>query len=442
MSVPVSATLAINEALEKRRRAGLPVLPLGFGEAGLPVHPALREALSAHGHHNSYGPVTGLPELRTAAAGYWQRRALPADPDLMIVGPGSKPLLYGLLLSLGGDVVVPAPSWVSYAAQARLTGAQPVHVPAAPGQGGVPQPELLETAVTQARSLGRDVRSVIVTVPDNPTGTVPSRDTVERLAEVARELDLVIVSDEIYRDLVHDDVTLVHSPAEFAPERTVVTTGLSKNLALGGWRMGLARFPDSAAGQQLHSGVAGVASEIWSSPATPVQHAAAFALSEPDQLVERVDRSRRLHGAVARAVCDRLTSAGIPVPTPQAAFYLYPDFQPWREHLAAHGVTSGAELATYLLDSYGMGTVPGAEFEGGDKALRIRLATSMLYGTDEAEQCAALAAEEPTELPWIRAHLDRLETILQELAPGGGDDGATRGHDEATRGHDDVTSAH
>lgn len=415
MSIPVSATLAVNEALAERQRAGLPVLPLGFGEAGLPAHPLLRETLSAHGHRNEYGPVAGLPGLRAAAAGYWERRQLPTDPDLVITGPGSKPLLYSLLHSVGGDVVIAAPSWVSYATQVQLAGHWPIHVPVAAGQGGVPQPELLETAVVQARQLGRTVRAVVVTTPDNPSGTVPPRETVERLAEVARNLDLVIISDEIYRDLVHDPRTVVHSPAELAPERTVVTTGLSKNLALGGWRLGLARFPSSPTGRELHAATRGLASEIWSSPAAPIQHAAEYALREPAELMERIEQSRRLHGAVVRAVARQLTSAGVALPAPQAAFYLYPDFDAVSEQLARHGVSTGPELAGLLLDTYGMGTVPATEFEGGDKALRLRLATGLLYGRNETERLAALAADDPTQLPWIRAHLNRLDEIIDDL---------------------------
>lgn len=419
MPVPVSATLAINEAMEERQRAGLPVLPLGFGEAGLPVHPALRDALSTEGHRNGYGPVAGLPLLRSAAAGYWERRALPTNPDLVVAGPGSKPLLYSLLHSLGGDVVIAAPSWVSYATQAHLTGHRAIHVPTAPGQGGLPQPDLLETTVVQARRLGRDVRAVVVTTPDNPTGTVPARDTMQRLAEVASALDLVIISDEIYRDLVHDPRTVVHSAAEFAPERTVVTTGLSKNLALGGWRLGLARFPDSPVGHRLCAAVTGVASEIWSSPAAPIQHAAAYAFTEPAELTERVEQSRRLHGAVARAAAAHLSAAGAAVPAPQAAFYLYPDFEPVSAHLSRVNVRTGVELSDFLLDRYGMGTVPAAEFEGGDKALRLRLATSQLYGHTEAERLTALSAADPTQLPWIQAHLDRLRDILEDVLTAG-----------------------
>ena len=88
--MPVSATLAANEAMAARRRRGQPVLPLAFGEAGLPVHPALRDALAAAAANNSFGPVAGHPALRSAAAGYWQRRGLPTRPDAVVCGPGSK----------------------------------------------------------------------------------------------------------------------------------------------------------------------------------------------------------------------------------------------------------------------------------------------------------------------------------------------------------------
>jgi aspartate aminotransferase len=158
MPVAISATLAANEALDHRRRAGLPVLPLAFGEAGLPVLPALERELATAAGRGAYGPVAGSTDLRAAAAGYWRRRGLPADPGLIVAGPGSKPLLYGLLLAIGGGVVVPGPSWVSYAAQTRLMGAEPIFVPTPPGEGGVPDPEALREAVTIERAAGRAVR--------------------------------------------------------------------------------------------------------------------------------------------------------------------------------------------------------------------------------------------------------------------------------------------
>jgi aspartate aminotransferase len=417
-SRPVSATLAANEALAARRRQGLPVLPLAFGEAGLPAHPALRDALAAATASNSYGPVAGHQSLRSAAAGYWQRRGLAASADSIVCGPGSKPLIFGLMLAAGADVAVPRPSWVSYAAQASLIGARPQFVPAAPGEGGICDPAALGAAVRAARAAGRKIRSVVVTLPDNPTGRLPRPATVRALCDVAAEHDLIIISDEIYRDLVHDPAAPLLSPAAVAPERTVVTTALSKSLALGGWRIGAARLPEGPLGGWLQDQLLGIGSEIWSAPAAPIQRAAALAFSEPAELSERVAASRRLHAAVCRAVAGLCAAAGLDVPPPQAAFYVYPDFEPWRGHLARrHGVTTSAGLAGLLLERYGAGTLPGSAFGERPVALRLRLATGLLYGETDEQQEAALAAPDPLALPWIAAELARLGEILVDLAP-------------------------
>jgi len=416
--IPLSATLAANEILIRRRQAGEPVLPLSFGEAGLPVHPALKAALAGAAGRNAYGPVAGLPALREAAAGYWTRRSLPTAPDAVISGPGSKPLLFGLLLAIGADVAVPQPSWVSYAAQAGLTGARPHFVPTPPGEGGICDPAPLVRAVEGARAAGRRIGAVLATVPDNPTGRLGDPATVQNLAEVATAYDLLVISDEIYRDLVYGPAPALASPVDFAPERTVVTTGLSKSLALGGWRIGVARLPDGPLGAALHGRLLGIGSEIWSAAAGPVQEAAALAFGEPPELAGRIARSRSLHETVCRAVADRFAAAGVLVPEPQAAFYLYPDFAPWREHLAMrHGVTTGAGLADLLLDRYGVGVLPASAFGEDGSVLRVRVATGLLYGDTDAQREQALAAADPARLPWIAASLGRLEEVLADLAP-------------------------
>ena len=415
--IPVSATLAANEAMAARRRRGLPVLPLAFGEAGLPVAASLRAALAGSTARNGYGPVAGQGALRSAAAGYWRRRGLPTDPDAVICGPGSKPLIFALLLAIGADVAVPSPSWVSYAAQADLIGARSHFVPAPPGEGGICDPERLAAAISAARAAGRRIGAVIVTLPDNPTGRLARPDTVRALCRVADEHGLVIISDEIYRDLIHDPAAAVLSPAAIAPHRTVVTTALSKNLALGGWRIGVARMADGPLGRSLREAVLGAGSEIWSSPAAPIQQAAAVAFAEPPDISERIARSRSLHASVVRAVAGRCAAAGLLVPPPEAAFYLYPDFEPWRGHLReAWAVTTGAGLARHLLERYGAGVLPASAFGESARALRIRIATGLLYGEDDAQREAALQAAEPVTLPWIAAALDRFGEILADLA--------------------------
>lgn len=414
--VPMSATLAADEALARRRAAGERVLSMASGEIGLPVLPALADRLAAAATENAYGSVPGSPALRTAVAGYWERRGMPVDPDLVVAGPGSKSLLFAVLLAIGGDVIVPVPSWVSYAAQARLVGARPIPVPIRPGQGGVPDPARLREAVADARASGRRPRAVIVTVPDNPTGTVASEATVRELAATARELDLIVVSDEIYGDLVYDGSAPAVSPALHAPERTVVTTGLTKNLAVGGWRTGVARLPDGEPGRALHTRLVAVASQIWSSPPAPVQAAAAYAFGEPPEVVERVAASRRLHETVVRAVAGRFTAVGAKLHPVAATCYLYPDFEPLRDHLAdAHGVHDGDALAALFSERYGIGVLPASAFGEPGRPLRIRAATSHFYGETAERRTAALEAADPPALPWIRESVDRVGEALADL---------------------------
>ena len=414
----LSATLAIDELLAARRRRGEPVLPLGFGEAGIPVHPVLRHALADAVGCNSYGPVAGLPALREAAAGYWARRDLPTDPDAVICGPGSKALLYGLVAAIGGDIAVTQPSWVSYAAQASLAGVTAHLIPACADQqgGGVPDAMALTRAVLAARARHRPIRAVIITLPDNPTGTLAAASRVRAVCAVAERYDMVIISDEIYRDLVYDDGPEFETPCSFTSERTVVTSGLSKSLALGGWRLGVARLPDGQLGHELRGRLLAIGSEIWSAPANPIQHAAAYAYGEPAVLTDYIGQSRRLHAAVARAVADRFAAAGASVRRPQAAFYVYPDFGPLADLLMGrYEVTSDDGLADLLLRRYGVGVLPASAFGEQAGRLRLRVATAMIYGETEEQRRMALAADDPCELPWIAAALGRLEEVLADL---------------------------
>lgn len=418
LQVPVSATLAANEALARRRERGEQILPLAFGESGLPVLPRLTAELASTADLGAYGPVAGSEELRAAAAGYWSRRGLPTSPDFVLAGPGSKALLFAALLALGADVAVPRPSWVSYAAQARLLGVTPVFVPVAPGEGGCCDAAELDVAATAARKAGLPIGAVLVTLPDNPTGRLASPRSIRELCAVAERQDMIIISDEIYRDLIHNPTAPFPTPALIAPERTVVTTALSKNLSVGGWRLGVARLPAGKTGAALRERLLGIASEIWSAACTPMQHAAAVAFSEPTEVADRIARSRSLHAVVCQEAARICIAAGLELAPPQAAFYLYPDFAPWRRHLSSKfGVVTGADLASLLLNQYGAGTLPASAFGEEPSALRLRLATGLLYGDTDDQREAALASPDPIGLPWIGAALHRLAEILDDLQP-------------------------
>lgn len=413
MTSALSPTLAINEAVRRRLARGDRIVHLGFGEAGLPVHPLLREALERSSGANAYGAVAGSSALRSAIAGYYARRGLGTAPEQVLVAPGSKALLYALLATLDGDLVLPRPAWVSYEPQARLAGKRVLRLDIPAEAGGVPDPAQLGESISLARKRGLEPRILVLTHPDNPTGTFASADLLESVLGVARESGLAVVSDEIYAELAHAPGKFV-SAATIDPD-VILTGGLSKSHALGGWRIGMLRAPASDAGHSLVEGVTSVASEIWSCLAAPIDAAAAVAYDEPTELVEFVSAARELHRTVSRAVFEVVASAGIACRPPTAGFYLYPDFAPLRGPLAERGITTSVDLAEQLLEEFAIAVLPGSAF--GDDALRVRLATSLLYGDTDQERWESLAAgSEAAELPRVRSALRALDAALATIA--------------------------
>jgi aspartate/methionine/tyrosine aminotransferase len=405
----------MNELVRARMEAGQRVVHLAFGEAGLPVHPSLVELLREHAGANRYGAVAGAPALREAVAGYLGRRGVPSSPELIAMAPGSKPALFALISAIDGDVVIPRPSWVSYAAHAALAGRAVVRVPTGTG-GGVPDAAELVSALDRADAQGLNPGIMVLTVPDNPTGTVAEPDEIARVLDIASERGLAVISDEIYRDLAFDQDRLV-TPGMARPDEVFVTGGLSKSLALGGWRIGFARFPDTEAGNEIRARVLSLGSELWSCLSSPVGEAARFAFGDPPELTDYLDRARRLHRSVNRAVYDLFIRHGAHCHPPQAAFYLYPDLDPLRGRGAVtpDGM-GGGELARLMLDDLGVAVLPGTAFGDLESALRFRVATSLLYGSSDAERLEAMASEEPTRLPWIAGQLAALDAGLAALS--------------------------
>ncbi len=377
-SAPIlSPTLATHEEVTRRIDAGEDILHLAFGEAGLPVHPLLRDALAAGSNEGGYGPVAGEAMLRRSVAGYYARRGLETDASQIVVGPGSKALLFALLLALDGDLVLPKPAWVSYAAQAALARKAVLRVSIPAESGGIPDPDSLEGAVARARSNGQDPRVLLITHPDNPTGTMASREALARTLEVADSCGLFVIADEIYRDLAYDESAFV-SAAELDDANCILTGGLSKSLALGGWRIGVLRVPLTARGHDLGKRVCAIASEIWSCIAAPIAEAA----------------------------------------WPTAAFYLYPDLTSSRHRLTERGIDSGVSLARVLLEEFGIAVLAGAAFGDDPEALRFRVAASLLYGANDDARWAALEASSAgcaAQLPGVVEAATRLRTALESV---------------------------
>jgi aspartate aminotransferase len=256
----------------------------------------------------------------------------------------------------------------------------------------------------------------VLTCPDNPTGTLAGADTVAEVCRIADSFGLAVVSDEIYRDLRHDPAAGFRSAAELLPDRTVVSTGLSKTLGLGGWRIGALRLPPGPWGRHLQARVTAIASDLWSGLAGPLQAAGAYAFAEPADVRDRVRAAARMHGALARAVHRLVVARGASARPPTAGFYVYPDLERHRAALLARGVRDAAGLQRLLLDRYGIAVLGGHHLGDHPHLLRFKIATSLLCGDSAAEQELTLLAPDPTTLPHVRSALGRLAGALDDLA--------------------------
>lgn len=401
-----SATLRINEQMQAFARKGERVVNLGFGEAGLPVLPVLRELVAANSARNAYPPVQGGEGARTAVAGYFTRRGITATPDLCLMAPGSKAILYGLLACLPGDLILARPSWVSYAAQGSALGKQIVWCDAPESAGGIPDPDQLTQVIDEARASGLNPHIMVITSPDNPSGTVASSAQLAALARIAKAQDLVVISDEIYRDLAYDSARYT-SIAELIPDQTIVTAGLSKSLALGGWRIGVARFPVTGFGESLYDAFVGLASEVWSGMPIFLESVVEYVFADPEDVTMRIEESRRLHSVVSHAIYDILKDAGASVRAPVGGFYLYPTFA-GTEFAKRLAVTNDEMFADALLHKHKIAVLPGTAFGDFPSRLGIRVVTSMLYGATDEERLATLHSANPLSEPSVSDALEQI----------------------------------
>ncbi|MFH1464297.1 MAG: pyridoxal phosphate-dependent aminotransferase [Pseudomonadota bacterium] len=281
--------------------------------------------LQANAHQKDYLPVEGLPALRQAVAEYHRRsQHLDRTAECVLVGPGSKELMFILQLTFYGELVIPTPSWVSYAPQARILGRQVRWVNTSAKEGWRLSPERLEQICLEDP---HRPRLVILNYPNNPTGSTYVLERLEALAAVARRFQVLLLSDEIYGELHHAGQHV--SVARYYPEGTILSSGLSKWCGAGGWRLGTFLFPPQLS--WLRAGMEVVASETFTSTSAPIQHAAVRAFQGGQEIERYLWHSRRILGVLTRQVAAVLTQAGAAVPAPKGAFYLFPDLSHLRE---------------------------------------------------------------------------------------------------------------
>ncbi len=402
-----SATLDINERCKALAAEGREIFRLGLGQSPFPVPDLVVAALREHAGEKDYLPVAGLPELRWAVADYYRRRhQLDCDAAQVLIGPGSKQLLFLLQVIHKGTLLLPTPCWVTYAPQASVLGRKIRFIPTRRSDRWRLQPEDLDAACRQPGS-----KVLLLNYPDNPTGQTYTAQQLAALARVARKHRLVVVADEIYGELDFDDDH--RSMAAHYAEGTIVSAGLSKWCGAGGWRLGTFVFPPALRG--LQDAMMAVASETHSSVSAPVQYAAVVAYRGGKEIEDYLRNSRRIMGALLSHCAARLRAAGLQVAEPQGGFYFLADFETQRTALAKAGIENSAVLCNRLLQETGVALLPGAVFGREPEELLVRAACVDFDGT-AALRAAARHYDGDLDNTFLAAHCARVLEACQRLA--------------------------
>jgi aspartate aminotransferase len=371
--VKPSATIAVTNRARELVAAGRDVIGLGAGEPDFDTPEHIREAAkrAIDAGRTRYTAVDGIPELKAAICDKFAREnGLAYRPAQVTVGSGGKQTLYNALMATlnpGDEVIIPAPYWVSYPDMVLLAGGTPVPVPCGIDTGFKLTPERLEAAITPR------TKWFIFNSPSNPTGAGYSRDEVKALTEVLmRHPQVWVMSDDMYEHLVFGGFAFA-TPAQVEPglyDRTLTCNGVSKAYAMTGWRIGYAAGPEN-----LIRAMGTVQSQSTSNPCSVSQYAALAALTGPQDFLPgfRAAFERRRDLVVAM-----LNDApGIVCPTPEGAFYVYPDISGLigRRSPAGTVIADDETFATALLDEAGVAVVFGAAF-GVSPNFRVSYATA------------------------------------------------------------------
>ena len=368
-----SPTLAITTKVQELKRAGIDVIGLGAGEPDFDTPEFVKEAAieAIRRGQTKYTNVDGTPELKDAIVAKFKRdNGLDYSPAQISVNVGGKHTLFNALVATveaGDEVIVPAPYWVSYPDVVQFAGGTPVVVAAGPEHGYKLTPAMLEAAITPR------TKWLILNSPSNPTGAAYTATELKALGEVLeRHPHVWIFADDMYEHIVYDDFQFA-TIAQVCPslyERTLTVNGCSKAYAMTGWRIGFA-----GGAQWLIKAMAKLQSQSTSNPCSIAQAAATAALNGDQSFLAERNAAFKVRRDLVVSMLNAVE--GITCPTPEGAFYVYPEVSGLIGKTTPKGQTiaTDSDFVGYLLEDARVAAVQGVAF-GLSPAMRISYATS------------------------------------------------------------------
>ena len=360
-----SSTLLINETSRKLEEQGKKIYKFGFGQSPFKVPEDVVNELKDNAHQNKYLPMQGLSELRDTVAKYTSKRKnYDYKSENVIIGPGSKELMFLLHVIFDGEIILPAPSWVSYAPQAIL-GRNKIQILQTNRENNwFPTAAEIEEVVLKDKNKNY---LLFLNSPNNPSGQICKN--LDEISKIVNKYNLIILSDEIYSELTFENSFM--SISNFCPEKTIISTGLSKWCGAGGWRLGYFLIPDKLV--EIKNMINVLASETFSAVSAPIQYAAIKAYENDHS--NYINKSRNILSAVGNYVYENLKSNKVLINKPQGGFYLMPEF-------LKKVFNSSSEMCESILNDTGVALLPGSDFGFAQTQMLARLSFTDFDGQE------------------------------------------------------------
>tara|TARA_Y100001970_G_scaffold202406_1_gene246394 strand:- start:235 stop:1461 length:1227 start_codon:yes stop_codon:yes gene_type:complete len=364
-NLEVSSTLRMNEISKELETKGKNIFRFGFGQSPFKIPEDVVDELKNNAFRNKYLPMQGLPELREVIAKYTSyKKNYNYKADNILIGPGTKELMFLLQILFDGEVLLPTPSWVSYEPQATL-GRNKLHwVETNRENNWFPTSNDIEKVISSKK---KQNYLLFLNSPNNPSGQICKN--LDEISKIVKKYNILVLSDEIYSELYFDDN--YKSISNYCPENTIISTGLSKWCGAGGWRLGHFVIPNELT--SLKNSLKVLASETFSSVSAPIQYAAITAY-ENDH-TDYIKKSRKILKLVGEYVYNNLKSNKILINKPQGGFYLMPEFLNMK-------FKNSQEMCSSLLNDTGVVLLPGSDFGFSKDKLITRLSFTDFNGKE------------------------------------------------------------
>ena len=351
-----SSTLLINEKSNRLEKEGKEIFKFGFGQSPFKVPQNIVDELKKNAHQNKYLPMQGLSELRDVIAKFISKRKnynyLSSN---IIIGPGSKELMFLLQVLFEGEILLPVPSWVSYAPQAIIGRNKIKWIQTKSENNWFPTAKEIEDVIKKDK---QKKYLIFLNSPNNPSGQVC--ENLSEISELSKNYNLYFLSDEIYSELTFEDN--YKSISNYLPENTIISTGLSKWCGAGGWRLGYFILPNNLS--EITNQLKVLASETFSSVSSPIQYAAISA--HKNDHTNYIKHSTNILKTVGNYVYENLKSNNVLINKPQGGFYLLPEF-------INKKFSTSAELCNNILKETGVALLPGSDFGFSENRMLVRL---------------------------------------------------------------------